>query len=134
LVQHAVVGPRSTTVGSTGVLVVDEEFVETRKSAHPPDAEEARRWWRSDRRNEPGVVPERESCLSAFGQATPRAGQDESRPGERVVLPEGKVRREIACRPRIEQGWCVRSELVQRVAELRPFDAVDEHLGHIAGV
>src|SRR6478752_6712777 len=50
------------------------------------------------------------------------------------MLAEGKVRGKVACRPRLQQCWRVRSELVQRVAELRPLNGVDRHLGHIAGV
>jgi hypothetical protein len=55
--------------------VVDEELIEARQPAHPSDAEEARRRSRSDRRNEPCEVPQRERSSSSFSQAAPRTGR-----------------------------------------------------------
>src|SRR5262249_15578320 len=77
LVQGRLVPRGATAVGSAHVLVMDEELVEARQPAHPPDAEEARRWPRPERRGEPGEVPPRERCLPPFGEVAPRAGHDE---------------------------------------------------------
>ena len=60
LIHCVLVGSRTMTVGSAYVLVVDEELVEVREPAHPSDAEEAWRWSRSDRCDEPCEVPHRE--------------------------------------------------------------------------
>jgi hypothetical protein len=51
-----------------------------------------------------------------------------------VVLAEDEVRGEIAGGPRLEEGRCLGTELVEQVAELCSLDAVEERIGHIAGV
>ena len=130
LVQRDLVGSQTTTVGSADVLVVDEELVEVREPAYPSDAEEAGRRSRSDRRDKPGEIPHRERPASSFGQPTPRAGQDESGSGQAVVLADDEVRGEIAGRPRLEEGWCLGTELVEQVAEPRSLDGVEGHTGH----
>ena len=80
LVHRMLVRSRTTTVGSAYVLVVDEELVEAREPAHPSDPEEAWRRSRSDRRDEPGEVPQRERSSTPFRKAAPRTGQDEPGP------------------------------------------------------
>jgi len=124
---------RTTTVGSAYVLVVDEELIEAREPAHPSDAEEAWRRSRSDRRNEPCKVPQRERSSSSSNQAAPPTGQDKPGASEVVALAEDQVRGEIAGRPRREDGRCLGTEFVEQVAELCSLDGVKE-LGHIAGV
>lgn len=57
LVHRGVIRPRVTTVGSAYVLVVDEQFIQGRESAHPTDTEEARRRPQTDRVHEPGEIP-----------------------------------------------------------------------------
>ena len=127
------VGSGAAAVGSAHVLVVDEELVEVGDPAHPSDAEEAWRRSRSERRAEPGKVPQRERSPSSFSQTAPPTGQDKPRPGEVVALAEDQVRGEIAGRPRLQQRRCLGTELVEQVAELCSLHGVKE-LGHIAGV
>ena len=134
LVHCMLVRSRTTTVGSAYVLVVDEVLIEAREPAHPSDAEEAWRRSRSDRRNEPCEVPQRERSSSPFSQAAPRTGQDEPGSSEVVVLAEDEVRGEIAGRPRREERRCPGTEFAEQVAELRSLDRVEERIGHIAGV
>lgn len=114
--------------------MVDEEFVEVREPAHPSDAEQAWRRSRSDRRNEPCKVPQRERSSSSFSKAAPRTRQDKPGASEVVALAEDEVLREIAGRPRLEESWCLGTELVEQVAELCSLNAVEEQIGHIAGV
>jgi hypothetical protein len=131
-VHRMLVRARSTIVGSTYVLVVDEELVEVRETAHPSDAKEARRWSRSDCRNKPGETPRRECPSSLFGEAAPCAGQHEPGCGEMVVLAQDEVRGEIAGRPRGQEGWCLGAQFFEQVAELCSLDGVEERIGHIA--
>jgi hypothetical protein len=98
--------------------------------AYPSDAEEAGRRSRSDRRDQLGEVPRGERTASAFGEPTPGAGQDESGSGQAVVLADDQVRGEIAGRPGLEEGWRLRTELVEQVAVLRAFDGVEGRIGH----
>jgi hypothetical protein len=51
-----------------------------------------------------------------------------------VVLAEDEVRGEIAGRPRLEEGRCFGTELLEQVAELYSLDGVEEPIGHIARV
>ena len=132
-VHCMLVGSGAATVGSAYVLVVDEELVEVGDPAHPCDAEEARRRSRSDRRGEPGKVPQRERSSSSFSQAAPPTGHDKPRAGEVVALAEDQVRGEIAGCPRLKKRRCLRTEVVEQVAELCSLDGVKE-LGHIAAV
>lgn len=134
LVQCRFIRSRTTTVGSAYVLMVDEEFVEVRKPAHPSDAEQPWRRPRSDRRNEPCKVPQRERRSSSFSEATPSTRQDKPGASEVVMLAEDEVRREIAGRPRLKESRCLGTELVEQVAELCSLDRVKEHIGHIAAV
>jgi hypothetical protein len=134
LVQCRFVRSRTTTVGSAYVLVVDEEFVKVRKPAYPSDAEQAWRRSRSNRRNEPCKVPQRERSSSSFSEAAPSTRQHKPGTSEVVALAEDEVRREIAGRPRLEESWCLGTELVEQVAELCSLDGVKEHIGHIAVV
>ena len=113
---------------------MDKELVEVGESPHPTDAEETSWRSRSDRCNEPGEVPTRERCSSSFGEAAPRTGKDEPRCREVVVLAEHKVRSEIARRPRVEEGRCVGTEFIEQVGELSSLDAIEERIGHAAGV
>ncbi len=133
LVHGLLVRPRTATVSSAYVLVVDEELVEARNPAHPSDAEEARRRSRSDRRNEPGEVTERERSSAFFCEAPPGAAQDEPRACEGVVLAQDEVRGEIAGRPRLQEGRCLGAELVEQVGELCSLDSVEECIGHVGG-
>ena len=134
LVQCRLVRSRATAVGSAYVFVVDEKFVGVRKPAHPSDAKKAWRRSRSDRRNEPCKVAQRERFSSPFGKAAPRTRQDKPGASEVVTLAKDQVRREIAGRPRLEQSRCLGTELVEQVAELCSLDGVEEQIGHIAGV
>jgi hypothetical protein len=134
LVHGLLVRPGTTTVGSAYVLVVDEELIEARQPAHPSDAEEAWRRSRSDRRNEPCEVPQRERSPSSFGQAAPRTGQDKPGASEVVALAQDQVRGEIASRPRREESRSPGTEFAEQVAELCSLDGVEEPAGHIAGV
>jgi hypothetical protein len=113
--------------------VVDEELVEVRHPAHPSDAEETWRRPRSDHRREPGKVPQRERSSSSFSQAPPPSGQDKPGAGEVVALADDQVRGEIAGRPRLKERRCLRTKLIEQVAELCSLDGVKEP-GHIAGV
>ena len=72
--------------------------------------------------------------FSAFGEAAPRTGKDESWCGEVVVLAQYEVRSEIAGRPRVEQGRCVGTEFVEQVGELLSLDGVEEPIGHVTEV
>lgn len=128
------VGSRTMTVGSAYVLVVDEELVEVREPAHPSDAEEAWRRSRSDRRDEPGEVLQREFSSSSFSQAAPRTGQDKPGGSEVVVLAQDEVRGEIVGRPRREESRCLGAEFVEQLSQLCSLDGVEERIGHIAGV
>src|SRR2546430_9420842 len=134
LVHCLLVRPGITTVGFAYVLVVDEELIEAREPAHPSDAEEAWRRSRSERRNEPCEVPQRERSPSPFSQAAPRTGQDKPGASEVVALAQDQVRGEIAGRPRREESRCLGTELTEQVAELCSLDGVEERIGHIAGV
>jgi hypothetical protein len=122
------------TVGSAYVLVVDEELVEAREPAHPSDAEEAWRWPRPDRRNQPWEVRQRERSSSSFSQAAPRTGQDKPGASEIVALAQDQVPGEIAGRPRREESRCPGTEFAEQVGELCPLDGVEKRIGHIAGV
>ena len=126
LVHGMLAGSRAAAVGSAYVLVVDEELIEAREPAHPSDAEEAWRRSRSERRNEPCEVPQRERSSSPFGQTAPRTGQDKPGTGEVVVLAQDEVRGEIAGRPRGEERRCLGTELVEQVAELCSLGGVKE--------
>jgi hypothetical protein len=119
---------RTAAVGSSYVLVMDEELVETRESAYPSDAEEARGRSRSDRRRETCEIPQCERCSSSFREAVPRTGQDKPGSGNGVVLPQYEVSGQIASRPRLEESGCVGTELVEQVGELLPLDGVDERI------
>ena len=134
LVHRVLVRSRSTTVGSAYVLVVDEELVEVGHPAHPSDAEEAWRWSRPERRNEPGKVPQRERSSSSFGEAAPRPGEDKARAGEVVALAKDEVRGKVAGRPRLEESRRLGAELFEQVAELGSLDGVEEQTGHGAAV
>ena len=48
------------------------------------------------------------------------------------MLAEDEVRGEIAGRPRLEEGRCLGSELLEQVAEPCPLNGVEVHSGHIA--
>jgi hypothetical protein len=133
LIHCMLVRSRPTTVGSSYVLVVDEELIEVREPAHPSDAEEAWRRSRSDRRNEPSEVPQRERSSSSFGQAAPRTGQDKPGASEVAALAQDEVCGEIAGRPRREESRCLGTEFVEQAAELCSLDGVEERIGHIAG-
>ena len=132
LVHVVVVRSRTATVGSAYVLVVDEELVEVREPAHPSDAEEARRRSRSDCRNEPCEIFEREGASSSFREAFPRTRDDQAGASEGVVLAEDEVCGEIAGRPRLQESGCLRAELVEQIAQLRSLDGVEERIVHIA--
>jgi hypothetical protein len=134
LVHCVLVRSRTTTVGSTHVLVVNEEFVEVRELADPPDAEGAWRRSRSNRRGESRKFPQGERASSSFSETAPRTRQNKPRASEVVVLAEDEVRGKIPRRPRIEQGWRIGADLVEQVAELCSLDGVEERIGHIAGV
>jgi len=134
LVHRLLVRPGTAAVGSAYVLVVDEELIEAREPAHPSDAEKAGRRSRSDRRNEPGEVRQRERSLPPFSQAAPRTGQDEPRASEVVALAQDEMSGQIAGRPRREESRCLRTELVEQAAEPCSLDGVEERIGHIAGV
>jgi len=132
-VQCMLVGSGATTVGSAYVLMVDEELVEAGDPAHPSDAEEAWRRSRTDRRAEPGKVPQRERPSSSLSHPAPPTGHDKPRAGDVVALAEDQVRGEIAGRPRLKERRCLGTELVEQVAEPCSLDGVKE-LGHIAAV
>jgi enamine deaminase RidA (YjgF/YER057c/UK114 family) len=110
---------------------MDEELVEVRTPTHPSNPEEAPRWSRTN------VCDEvRKRCLlqcepSSLGEPAPRARDDESRCGDRVVLTQDEVGRDVVCRPRIEERRCVRTEFVQQIAELFALDGIEEHLSHM---
>jgi hypothetical protein len=134
LVHCVLVRSRTATVGSAAVLVVDEELVEVREPAHPSHPEEARGRSRSDGRNEPGEVLQRErSSSSSFREAAPATGQGEPGAGERVVLAEDEMCGEIAGRPRIQKSRRLGTERVEQVAQLCSFDGVEEQIVHVAG-
>ena len=68
---------------------------------------------------------------SPFGEPAPRAGDDESRRGEKVVFTQDEMRREVVRCPRIEERRSLRAEFVQQIAELLALDGVEEQLGHV---
>ena len=73
-------------------------------------------------------------CFSApFGEAAPRTGDDEPRCRDEVVLPEHKVRSQIARRPRVQEGRRIGTEFIEEVGELVSLDGVEERVGHVAG-
>ena len=110
--------------------MVDEELVEVREATHPSDVEEARWWPGSNGRDEIGE-PRLSQCEpSSFREPAPRARDDESRRGEKVVFTQDEVGREVVRCPRIEQRRRMWSELFQQFAELLALDGVEEHIGH----
>jgi hypothetical protein len=115
VVHCRLVRSRAAAVGSANVLVVDEELVEVRESAHPVDAEEARRRSGPDRRHEIGKVSPRERFSSSFREGAPCAGQDKPGPGDGVVLAEDEVRGQIVSRPRRQEGRRPGAEFGQQV-------------------
>ena len=134
LVHRMLIRSGTTAVGSTYVLVVDQELVEVRHPAHPSDPEEAWRRPRSDRRNEPRKVPRSERSPSPFSKAAPPAGQNKPRSSQIVVLAQNEVRSEIAGSPPLQESWRLGTELFEQVAEPCPFNSVEEHDGHVCGV
>ena len=134
LVHCMLVGSRSTPVSSAYVLVVDEELVKVREPAYPSEAEEAWRRSGSNRRNEPGKIPQRECSSSSFSESAPRTGQDKTWAGAVVALAEDQVRGEIAGRPRREQSRCLGTELLEQVAKLCSLSGVEKPIRHTAGV
>jgi len=134
LVHALLAGPGITAVGSADVLMVDVELVEAREPTHPSDAEETSRRPGPERGDKPGEVPARERSLPPFGEAAPRAGQDEPWAGQTVALAQDEMRGDIAGRPRREQSRRVRTELVQQVTEPCPLGGVEVRTGHTAGV
>ena len=133
LVHGMLVRSGAVAVGSAYVFVVDEELIQAREPAHPSDPEEAWRRPRPERRGEPREVPPRERCSSSFSQSAPPTGHDKPGTGDVVALTQDQVRGEITGRPRFEERRCLRTKLVEQVAELCSLDVVKE-LGHIAGV
>jgi hypothetical protein len=98
--------------------VVDVELVEVRDPAYPSNPEEARRRSRSDRRNEPGAVPQRERSSSSFSKEAPGTREDQPGAGEVVVLAKDEVRGEITGGPRPKESRGLGTEPVEQVAEL----------------
>jgi len=50
------------------------------------------------------------------------------------MLAENKVRGQIARGPWLKQSRCLRTELIQEVAQLCSLHGVHKQVGHIAGV
>src|SRR5664279_1766603 len=68
------VRPRTITVGSAHILMVDEELVEGGKAPHPTDSEETSRRSRTKRCNQPGKLPTGERPSTSFGESGPPSG------------------------------------------------------------
>ena len=51
-----------------------------------------------------------------------------------VVLAKDEMRSQIAGRPRFQQGWCLGTQFLEQVAQLRSLPGVEERTGHTAGV
>ena len=65
-----------------------------------------------------------------FGHARPRAGKDQPRTGDGVVLAQPEVDGEVTRRPGREDGRGVGAELVEQVAERRPLVGVEPGRTH----
>src|SRR5664279_850575 len=126
------VRPRTITVGSAHILMVDEELVERGKAPHPTDSEETSRRSRTERCNQPGKLPTGERPSTSFGESGPSAGNDEPWCREGVVLAQHQVRNEITRRPRLAEGRRVGGEFIEQVGELRTLDDVEPRTGHSA--
>lgn len=110
---------------------MDEELVEVREPAHPIQSEESRRRSRSDRRDERGVVLQRDGSSSPFGKTTPHTGKDQPGAREKVVLTDHEMRGQIAGRPRPEQRRRLGTEPRQQRAEPCSLIAVEELANHV---
>lgn len=104
---------------------MDEELVQVREPTYPSDPEETRWRPRSNDRDELREPLLLQYDPPPFGEAAPRAGKDEPRCSEVVVLAEDEVRREVVRRPRLEKRRSLRAEFVEEIAELGSLDGVD---------
>jgi hypothetical protein len=68
---------------------------------------------------------------SPFGEAAPRARDDESRRGEQVMFAQHEVGGKVARCPPIEQRRSLWAELIHQIAQRRPLGGVEEHSGHV---
>jgi len=85
------------------------------------------------------VHERREVALGKSGRMrlrhpVPPPGQHQAGCRESVVLTEDEVGREVARRPRFEQGRRVGTELDEEVAQLVSLECVEQHLGHAIGL
>lgn len=110
--------------------MVNEELVEVGSATHPSDPEEAWRRSGADRVNEPGKVSAGQGSCSPFGEAAPPTGQDKPGGCQAIKIAHDQVRGEVTTRPGREQGWCVRTELIQQVAQLRSLTGIEELPDH----
>jgi hypothetical protein len=66
-----------------------------------------------------------------FREPAPRAGDHESRRGEKVVFTQDEVGREVVRCPWIEERRSLWADFVQQIAELLALDGVEEQFGHV---
>ena len=99
-------------VRSAHVLVVDEELVQVRDGADPPDAEEPGRWARPDPRDQPPeVLALRESGPAPLGELLEGARKNNARAGREIAFSQHEVSGEIVRSPTFEERGNARPEL-----------------------
>ena len=69
-----------------------------------------------------------------YGLSRPRPLKLEPGSSGMVVLAQDEVRREIAGGPRLQESWCLGTDLFELVAEPCSFNGVEKHSGHAGGV
>ena len=111
-----------------------EELVEVGKSPHPADAEEATRRPRPDLIDERREVALGQRGGTPLGEPMPPPGKNEAGCSEVVVLTQHEVRREVAGRPRFEQGRRVGTEFDEEIAQLLTLERVERGFCHLAGL
>jgi hypothetical protein len=115
--------------------VVNEELVEIRHGADPPDAKEADGRPGADPRDQPRkVLAPRQSGAAPFREPSEGAGENEARAGDQVVFSQHEVGGEIVSSPSVEQGGNGRAELVEKVTELEALLRIQRNAGHDARV
>lgn len=111
--------------------MVDEEFVQARKRAHPADSKES--GWRtgSDPGDEPGeffLLGQPDS--TSLGEPSEGAGKDEARTGNNVALAQYKVGCKVLGGPAGEQRGCLTPEFVEQIAQCGTFLRVEVKVPH----
>ena len=122
---------RAQAVRPAHVLLVDEELVQAREGANPPDPEEPRRRARPDPPDEPPELPlPRQPRPAALSEPLKRPGKDHAGASERIVLTQHEVSGDVARGPPLQQGGCVSAEFFEQVAQCEAFLRVKRKITH----